>query len=379
MPTFLSCVAGVLVVMHVASCLIVIWRRQRRDPDVADCPFITLLRPVCGLDRHDERTLRSSFDLDWPAYEIIFCAARADDPAVPVVRRLIAEHPHASARLLIGEDRISGNPKLNNLAKGWQAAGADRVVMADANLLLPRSYFRQLLQVESEGCGLVSSPPIGTEPEGLWAEVEAAFLNGNQARLQLAADELGYGFAQGKTLMWHRSFLDQVGGLGRLGQTMAEDVAATRVVRAHGLRVRLSREPFAQPIGRRSLRAVWSRQLRWSKVRREGFPLLFLLEPLNGPLVPMTLAAVAGGPEAAAGLAAVFYTAELALSRASGWSTGVMALPAMVLRDLTLPVLWAASFTGQSFEWRGTVVSREPESARDPASYQPAETADAGA
>ena len=39
-----------------------------------------------------------------------------------IAQRLIAAHPEIPARLLVGADRISGNPKLNNLVKGWSAA-----------------------------------------------------------------------------------------------------------------------------------------------------------------------------------------------------------------------------------------------------------------
>ena len=46
----------------------------------------------------------------------------ARDPTCPLVARLIAEHPAVPARLLIGDERISANPKLNNVLKGWRAA-----------------------------------------------------------------------------------------------------------------------------------------------------------------------------------------------------------------------------------------------------------------
>lgn len=343
-----------LMLAHLVTCLVVRRRRRPSTPAHDRGQFVTLLRPVCGIDRFDARTLRSSFHLDWPRYEVVFCAARADDPAVPLVSALIAQHPQIPARILIGEDRVSGNPKLNNLVKGWRAAQGDRIVMADANLLLPPDYLDCLMQVDGPDVGLISSPPIGTEAQGLWAEVEAAFLNGNQARLQLCADHLGQGFAQGKTLMWSRPFLDAQGGLRALGRNLAEDVAATKLVRKAGLRVRLTAQPFAQPIGTRRMGAVWARQLRWSKVRRDGFPLLFLAEPLNGAVLPVAAAGLAAGPLGAAAVAAVFYGSELLLCRAMRWPVGALTLPAMILRDAMIPLVWLASFRSRGIVWRGT-------------------------
>ena len=101
---------------------------------------VSIVRPVCGLDHFDEMTLRSTFELNDSGYEIIFCAAREDDPAVPFVRNLIAEHPHIEARLLIGDDRPTSNPKLNNIVKGWAAARFPWIVLADNNVLMPAHY-----------------------------------------------------------------------------------------------------------------------------------------------------------------------------------------------------------------------------------------------
>lgn len=355
MTLALLSLAVLLTLAHLATCALTLPRTRAPTPRAPDrSTFITLLRPVCGLDRFDTRTLASSFHLDWPHYEVIFCAAAPDDAAIPVLRDLIARHPVIPARLLVGEDRISSNPKLNNLAKGWQAARGDRIVMADANLLLPPDYLDRLMALAGPEVGLVTSPPIGTEAEGLWAEVEAAFLNGNQARLQLVADTLGQGFAQGKTLMWSRGFLDGQGGLAALGRNLAEDVAATRLVRRAGRRVRLSHLPFAQPIGTRSAKAVWARQLRWSKVRRDGFPALFLCEPLNGATLPVTCAALAAGPLAALAVAALFYGSEILLCRRMGWPLSLLSLPAMILRDGMIPLLWLSTFRSRGIVWRGT-------------------------
>ena len=272
-----------MLALHLGSVLLVVLRSARAvRPHVSEAPRITLLRPVCGVEPFDRETLGSSFALDYPTFEIIFCVADPDDPAAALVEDLIAAHPQVSARLLVGDCHLTANPKLNNLAKGWDAAQGDLVVMADSNLLLPPDYLWQLIGAWAPDVGLVSCPPIGIRPAGAWGALECAFLNGNQARLQLAADALGLGFAQGKTMMWDRAFLERHGGLRALGNRLAEDVAATCLVRRSGLRVALPHKPFAQPVGRRTLDQVWRRQLRWSKVRREGFPMMFLLEPLNG-------------------------------------------------------------------------------------------------
>jgi len=236
--------------------------------------------------------------------------------------------------------------------------------MADSNLLLPPGYLRSVVAAWDAGCGLVSCPPVGARPEGLAGRLECAFLNGNQARLQFAADSLGLGFAQGKTLLWNRAMLDAAGGIAALGRDLAEDVNATKLVRARGLHVRLTPRPFAQPIGRRAVGEVWRRQLRWSRLRRAGFPAIFALEILNGPLVPLAAlgagALLLGGAPAApalAAFAALWYGAEALLLRRSGWPSGLRDLAVLPIRDLLLPVIWVASFLGGDIAWRGNAVA----------------------
>src|SRR5215469_1990469 len=108
-------------VLHLTSIIIaaVRCRADRRFVIPAlDTPAVSLVRPVCATENYCEETLRSTFELDYPRYEILFCAAQAHDPVLPLIERLIAAHPHIEAKTLIGDDRVSGNPKLNNVVKG---------------------------------------------------------------------------------------------------------------------------------------------------------------------------------------------------------------------------------------------------------------------
>ena len=111
-------------------------------------------------------------------------------------------------------------------------------------------YIQRLFAAWRSDTGLVCAPPTGCLPAGFWAELECAFLNCYQARWQYLADGLGIGFAQGKTLFWRRSDLEQAGGIRSLGTEIAEDAASTKIVREAGLRVRLVSPPRASRLGR---------------------------------------------------------------------------------------------------------------------------------
>lgn len=357
------CAAGALA--HLASTGLVALRAARdrlRPAAPAARPPVSLLRPVRGLENHLEEALASSFALDWPAYEILFCVKDADDPVVPLVERLIAAHPRVPARLLVGDDPISINPKLNNTVKGWHAAAHDLVAMVDSNVVLPPDFLARLLAAWKPGTGLVCAPPVGARPEGFWAELEIAFLNTYQTRWQLAADLAGQGFAQGKVMLYRRSILDALGGIEALAAEPAEDAATTKLLRRAGWRIRLVPRPFEQALGRRTGREVWSRQVRWARLRRETFPRIYAAEIVSGALVPAAACglwawAVAAPVLPSLGLFLAFwYAAEAALARSAGWHLGRWTLPAMVLRDLLIPALYLQGWIGNGFVWRGNAM-----------------------
>ncbi|HPG88552.1 MAG TPA: ceramide glucosyltransferase [Hyphomicrobium sp.] len=361
---------------HIVTAAMVVWRYRRQSnghPRRTVNEPVTLIRPVCGVDHYDELTLRSTFTIDYPHYNIIFCAARADDAAVPLVRALIAEYPAIDAKLLIGDDRPTANPKLNNIVKGWAAARSDWTAIADSNVLMRPDYLDHLLSAYTPDTGLVCSPPIGSHPVGLIAELECAFLNGYQARWQCAADAIGFGFAQGKSMLWRRDVLDAVGGIVALGSEIAEDAAATKIVRAQGLNVRLVDHPFEQPLGPRALAAVWNRQVRWARLRRATFAPFYVPEVLTGSALPIACGVMSAETldvdslQAFAILIAIWYGAEAIVTRSAGWHMSKLSPLAWALRDLLLPVLWVQGWTGNTFTWRGnamTVADGKPIAAR---------------
>ncbi len=253
---------------------------------------------------------------------------------------------------------LTSNPKLNNLIKGWRVARHAWVVMADSNVLMPPDYLQRLLAGWRVDSGLLCAPPIGCMPHGFWAEVECAFLNTYQARWQYAADTVGLGFAQGKTMLWRRADLERAGGIGALGAEIAEDAAATKVVRRAGRRVRLVDGAFGQPLGARTARQIWSRQVRWAKLRRATFPIFFVPELLSGSAAPLLAAAYAAAaldvsPGFVVMFAAAWYGCEAALARAAGWHLSPLSPLAWLMRDVMLPTLWVQAWLGNSFSWRG--------------------------
>src|SRR6202021_3885340 len=99
--------------------------------------------------------------------------------------------------------------------------------MADSYVLMPVYYIQRLLARWRSNTGIVCAPPIGSRPESFAAEIECAFLNTYQARWQYAGESSGYGFAQGKTMLWRRETMEAGGGIEALGGEAGEGAART--------------------------------------------------------------------------------------------------------------------------------------------------------
>jgi len=356
----------VAVSIQMLSALIAISRCAKRAapmPARAGAPAVSIVRPLCGIDSFARETLASTFKLAYPAYEILFCLADGDDPVAPIVRRLMEGHPHIPARLLVGDDRPSSNPKLNNVVKGWKAAAHPWIVIADSNVLMPADYIQRLMARWRANTGIVCAPPIGSAPGSFAAEIECAFLNTYQARWQYAGETFGFGFAQGKTMLWRRAVLEAGGGIEALGAEIAEDAAATKLIEKAGLSAHLVDAPFEQPLGPRKWGEVWARQVRWARLRRATFPVHFAPELLTSGVFTF-IAAFFGASEfgldpsiALASAAFAWYGSEAALAWAAGWRLGPWSFPAWVARDLALPCLWTQAWASDNFVWRGNAMS----------------------
>ncbi len=373
MTFFLALAACALILVNGISIAVALWRLSKNGEParlLAERPPVSVVIPACGIETFTPLTLERAFSLDWPDYELIFCVADGRDPVVTAIRETMARYPLVPASLLVGDDRISANPKLNNCVKGWRAARHEWVVLADSNVLMPPDYLSHLMGAWRGNTGLVCSTPLGSRPDGFWAEVECAFLNAQQARWQYVGEAFGLGFAQGKSMLWHKPMLDGEGGIAALGAEIAEDAASTKLVRRLGLQVHLVASPFEQPLGRRTLGQIWSRQARWARLRRVTFPLFFTPEILLGSLPPLLLAlsaAMLATGEVPLALVATLvltgiYLPEMALIVLKGWQVSWWTLPAILVRDIVSPAIWIRSWLSGSFDWRGNTMTIGTES-----------------
>lgn len=285
--------------------------------------------------------------LDHPALEIILCCAETDSAAVVALEAAVQRHPALQSHVVA--PAALANPKSALLAAAVPLAAHDLLLLSDDNVVASPQRIAQHLAVRAAGHGLASACALGEAAESFWGEVDAAFMNGQFARLQCAGDAVGLSFSTGKSMLVSRRDLLASGGFAPSGDTMCEDAVVQRQLVRAGQRVALTAEPVRQPIGRRGFGEVWHRHLRWATCRRQFAPLLFGLELLtSAPVAVLAGGAAAGslglGFATGAGATAIlFLGSEWAFLRLAGWPAGRAFPLVWAARELLAPALWLAA------------------------------------
>ena len=323
-------------------------------------PPVSILKPLKGLDAGLEANLESVFALDYPAFEVIIGAQRADDPALEVARQVAARHPHVPCTVIADPREVGPNPKVANLANLLRHARYDYLAISDSNVRVERGYLADLVgHLQQPGVGLVSSPIRGCGAGSVGGRVDAFLLNtfvmGGTSALHRIFGEV---CVVGKSMLLRRATLQDLGGFEFLAQFLAEDQVCGQEVVRRGHRLALSSRAIDNVTGAASLRQVAARYLRWAKIRRRISPAGFAGEILLNPVAVATVGLAALRSEAAL----IAMLAAWSVGTALGWfaeaAVGVRrSWPARVgltlLADLLGVAIWPVALVARTVTWRG--------------------------
>ncbi|KAJ3155380.1 hypothetical protein HDU86_004282 [Geranomyces michiganensis] len=352
----------------------------------ADPQGVTILRPLKGVDYNMVENLTSSFVQDYPLYELIFAVADAKDPAIEVVRELIARFPEVDAKLLIGCVEVGMNPKINNLHRGYMTAKYDIIWILDSNVYVqPGCMSRSVHELIQPGIGLVHHLPCGVRPLTYGARLEQAFLNTAHAKMYVTINKIAVASCLiGKSNMFRRSDLVSLGGLENFGKYMSEDNIIGEALWAKGLRHAMTTDLAYQTLGELTVVDYFLRRARWIRIRKYATTVATLLEPLTESIVNGLLAAWGIGVlwanhnstsgDADSDVAAANYNntfpctafliAHFAIWMASDWiiastldratrETLGRFFTAWCVRELVAFPLWVYAMAGSTVDWRG--------------------------
>ncbi len=352
-----AAIVAVAVTLYAMASLFWVTRRRRGLPDWT--PPVTIFKPLKGLDEGLEENLRSFFRLDYPTYQLLFCVADADDPAIPLVQRLLCEFPGRDARLIVGCPTFGLNPKVESLAAMGRHRKHDVLLISDSNVRVRPSYLRETAcYLADPSVGLVTNLFAGVEEEHSGAAIENLQLNGIIAGGVAAASTLGITCVVGKSMLMPVRVLEAIGGFASVRNLLAEDQAIGLRVRKAGYAIRLSHHVIANVNRHRSFRWFLNRHSRWFKIRRRLAPATFVVEPsFNLAAIGLVWAlsgesGVAwGGLAVLVGLGIVRDAAQT--YRLRGSLPRLRHLVLSPVKDLFLLPVWFDALVNRKIHWRG--------------------------
>ena len=326
-----------------------------KRPTATSSEPISILKPLAGADLGLESNLRTFFEQDYPAFELLFAVREPSDPAVSVVEKLRREYAHIPAQLLVTGEPPYPNAKAFSLDRMLQAAANDLVVMSDSDTRVTPSLLRTVsAEFVDKTVGVSTCPYRAVPGPSLWSRLDSTGMNTDFIAGILVARMLeGMKFAVGPTIVARRSVLQSIGGFERMKNYLAEDFALGKFAAEAGHGVILSSYVIEHHIGDSTLAENVAHRLRWVRSTRRSRPLGYVGQLFTMP-VPLALLAYAATPRlwpvallTVALRATAAYVVSAPVLRAKiNW----LLLP---LEDLLGFIFWVAGFFGNTVVWRG--------------------------
>lgn len=343
-------------------CAVRFFVQARKDisPTNEFTPPVSCLKPIKGLDIEAYENYASFCRQDYPDYEILFCVD-SDDPAFPLVEKLVREFPERKIRLLTGSGREAINDKVARLVRLTAEAKHDIFVITDGDVRVGPEYLRTVISpLRNTKVGAVTCLYASTKENNLVEELQSVGMISDFFASTMVAWKLdGIKFTFGQTIVTRRECVQGYGGYAVIENRPADDVYAGRLVAEQGYEVKLLSYVVQSVADFHSFKDLLLKRIRWMTVQRLMRPwghvgLIFTFG------LPWALLAVATHPTL---LTALGYLGGYAFCRVTiTYLVGIWGMkqrgvwkkiPLIPVWDAIAFSLWVASFARNTIRWRG--------------------------
>lgn len=317
-------------------------------------PPVTILKPLCGAEPELYACLRSFCEQDYPAFQAIFGVADANDGAVAVVNRLIAEFPDRDLALVVDDTAHGANLKVGNLINMARVAKYDVFVVSDSDTRIGRDGLARVTAPLAEpGIGAATCLYKGAAMPGFASKLGALFINDwflSSAVVNARLREVAYCF--GPVSAVRRDALEAIGGFHGLASHLADDFMMGRLIAEAGYRVRLA-EVVVDTVVAENWRSLFAHELRWARTVKAVKPGEHFLSGITEPLPLIVLLLLNQGLLGWSVIAAsVVLRLALHFALRARFDLGRPVPWLVPLRELLCFAVWAASFCGSNVRWR---------------------------
>lgn len=360
------------VMVFIAAAKYLIARGSKRRQLFDFTPPVSILKPLHGSPAYLEECLEGYFKLDYPAYELLFCARQPDDAGLAVAARLAERYPHIPVTILHSGEPPWMNARCYSMHLMASSARYDLLVATDADIPVGPEYLREMVApfrdpaVGAAFCVYRGDPIDG----GFGESLEALGMSVEMTSGVLVAQMLeGLRFTLGPSSAVRKSSLQRIGGFERLGSYAADDYMLGYLVAEAGETVALSDHIVNHLILRSGFWKSIAHQLSWMRSTRFSRPMGHFGTVLTFS-TPFGLLALLGGilaNHALWGAALLGFTLLLKIAQSMLVGGAVVRSRFSVrwsflypLRDLIGFLLWVASYGSNRLQWHGKVFELEP-------------------
>jgi ceramide glucosyltransferase len=347
-------VAGAVVYSLLS--ILAAWRYMAaRPPAMKSIEPISILKPLAGLELDLESHLRTFFEQDYSAFEILFAVRSGDDPAAQVVSQLQKQYPNIPTQLIVTGEPPYPNAKVYSLERMLARAANDLVVMSDSDIHVTAHLLRTVAaEFQDQHVGVATCPYRGVPGPSFWSRLETTGMNADFWAAALVARMVeGVRFAVGPTIVARRSVLESIGGFDCLKDYLAEDFVMGKFAAEAGHGVILSSYVIEHHSISVTLRQSVAHRLRWVRSTRRSRPMGYLGQLFTMPLpLALVLFFVRPGwwPVPVIAIVIRFLAAYTVSARVLKARLNWLLLP---VEDLAGFCFWLAGFFGNTISWRG--------------------------
>lgn len=321
---------------------------------------ITVMKPLCGLEPRLEENLSTLCEQTYPVYQLLFGVRDPNDPAIAVVKRLIARYPEQDIGL-VADSRVHGsNFKVSNLINMAGAARHPWLVIADSDIAVRPDYLAKVsAPLADPAVGIVTCLYRGRSLDTFWTRLGVLFIDTwfiPSVRVVSAFGGSSFGF--GATIAIRADTLRASGGFQALRSRLADDFWLGQLARNRGLATVISEVCVTTDVTENDFPSMWSRERRWMQTIRGVNPLGYAFT-----FVTFTFPLLAAGLCLAPTrwnwiLALTGMAARLGLHlRQPGPGLPAPGLACYApLRDCLLLLTWLSAFLGSTTQWRKRTV-----------------------
>jgi len=284
-----------------------------------------------------------------------------DDPAVPLLKKLVAEFPGRRIRILWGSGRNAINDKVARLVRLSQEAAHDIFVITDGDIRVRPNYLRTVVApFRDPKIGGGTCLYLSTRETSLLQEIQSiGMISDFFAGIMVAWQLDGVKFTFGQTILARRKAIEGFGGYQEIENRPADDLLVGRLIAEQGYRVELLPYIVETVADFATLKDLLYKRVRWMTVMRlmrpwGHFGLIFTWG------LPWALFACAIHPTAP--IFAAYLGGYALLRLILTWALGIhgMKAPGLWKKLPLIPIwdamafgIWLASFTRQTIRWRG--------------------------